>query len=241
MAAKARDLTNKKFGRLTALSPTEERRNSSIVWDCICDCGNHHKVTARVLFNSPYKMSCGCIQREKNAKHSKDITGQRFGKLTVVSRNLEHSKNKTDRISWWSHWNCRCDCGNESVVATGNLTSKHTKSCGCQKGEFMKEYVKTEEGKKQANIKDKLNYVEGTCIEFIQGKAINSNNTSGHKGVVWHKKAGKWTAVIMFKRKKYYLGLFADIEDAIEARKKAENKIYGEFLDWYNTEYKKTK
>lgn len=36
---KARDLTGQKFFRLTALYPTEERRNGSIVWHCKCECG----------------------------------------------------------------------------------------------------------------------------------------------------------------------------------------------------------
>jgi hypothetical protein len=241
MPSKPTDLTNKKFGRLTAISPTDERRNSSIVWDLICECGNTHKATSRTLSSGVLK-SCGCIQQEKNNRNSQDITGQRFGRLTVLSRSDKINKNhntKSDRITYWTNWECICDCGEHCIVATGNLLSGHSKSCGCLKGEFMREFVKTDEGKKQANIKDKLNYIEGTCIEFIQGKKINRNNTSGHTGIVWHKGAGKWTAEIMFKRKKYHLGLFVDIDDAIEARKMAEEKLYGEFLEWYNQEYKK--
>ena len=40
----------------------------------------------------------------------------------------------------------------------------------------------------------------------------------------------KWVAEIMFRKKKYNLGRFDNIEDAITARKKAKNEIFGSFL-----------
>jgi hypothetical protein len=53
-----------------------------------------------------------------------DLTGQRFGRLTVISFNGIGNRRK-------SMWNCLCDCGNEKVVPLGNLKNGHTKSCGC--------------------------------------------------------------------------------------------------------------
>lgn len=35
-----KDLTNQRFGKLTALSPTDQWRNSTVVWLCMSDCGN---------------------------------------------------------------------------------------------------------------------------------------------------------------------------------------------------------
>lgn len=52
-----------------------------------------------------------------------DITGRRYGRLTVLGRSGAKEKNST--------WRCRCECGNECVVQYGNLKSGHTKSCGC--------------------------------------------------------------------------------------------------------------
>jgi hypothetical protein len=54
-----------------------------------------------------------------------DIKGQRFGLLTVVSR--EQSKNEK------AMWLCQCDCGNTAVARGSSLRSGHTKSCGCIK------------------------------------------------------------------------------------------------------------
>ena len=53
-----------------------------------------------------------------------DLTGQRFGKLTVIKR-IENDKYKNAR------WLCRCDCGNENKVTTNMLRRGNSKSCGC--------------------------------------------------------------------------------------------------------------
>lgn len=50
-----------------------------------------------------------------------------------------------------------------------------------------------------------------------------------------------WRAQIVFKGKNYYLGRYSKKEDAIKARKKAENSMFGEFLKWYYENYKKEK
>lgn len=56
-----------------------------------------------------------------------DLTGKRFGKLTVISRCKDYTspKGKT-----YVQWLCQCDCGNKTKVTTSNLKG-HTKSCGC--------------------------------------------------------------------------------------------------------------
>lgn len=55
-----------------------------------------------------------------------DITGQKFGRLTVVARHLSDGG---------PHWVCKCDCGGMKIVAGGNMKSGMTKSCGCLKSE----------------------------------------------------------------------------------------------------------
>lgn len=53
-----------------------------------------------------------------------DITGQRFGMLTVIAP----TRDKNGRFQWL----CKCDCGSETSVLTSNLKQGRTKSCGCQ-------------------------------------------------------------------------------------------------------------
>jgi len=57
-----------------------------------------------------------------------DLTGQRFGKLVVIS--------KTISDNYKSRWLCQCDCGNQTIVLIDNLKSGHTKSCGCFRKEL---------------------------------------------------------------------------------------------------------
>ena len=65
----ALDLTNQKFGRLTALKSTGApgKSGTSILWECICDCGNHCKVAASKL-TSHVVLSCGCLSSKGEAK-----------------------------------------------------------------------------------------------------------------------------------------------------------------------------
>ena len=52
-----------------------------------------------------------------------DLSGRRFGKLTVLRRTTNRG-NKT-------MWECECDCGSVTVVSGSNLVQGNVKSCGC--------------------------------------------------------------------------------------------------------------
>ena len=56
-----------------------------------------------------------------------DLTGQRFGKLTVIKFSKDVQSGNRKR----KYWLCRCDCGNIKEVRTDCLTSGNVKSCGC--------------------------------------------------------------------------------------------------------------
>jgi hypothetical protein len=62
-----KDITGQRFGRLTVLRPTEQRRGESVVWECQCDCGNIIQTVGNNLRNGNTK-SCGCWKKEKFAK-----------------------------------------------------------------------------------------------------------------------------------------------------------------------------
>ena len=59
-----------------------------------------------------------------------------------------------------------------------------------------------------------------------QNRKLNVNNKSGQKGVSYIKSLGRWQATISYMNKKIYLGCYENIDDAIEARKTAENKYF---------------
>lgn len=63
----------------------------------------------------------------------KDLTGQRFGRLTVIRKGNTDTKAKTAK------WLCRCDCGNEKVILARSLQTGKTQSCGCLQKEKTRE------------------------------------------------------------------------------------------------------
>lgn len=54
----------------------------------------------------------------------KDLTGKRFGRLTVVSFSHKSECGK-------NYWVCHCDCGKEIITNSSNLITNQSKSCGC--------------------------------------------------------------------------------------------------------------
>lgn len=68
-----------------------------------------------------------------------DLTGQRFGRWTVLRYSGKKSKNH--------YWKCKCDCGTEKEVRGSSLTSGGTLSCGCLISEFNRRTKTTHGGK----------------------------------------------------------------------------------------------
>lgn len=69
-------------------------------------------------------------QTKNMGKKAKDMTGEVYGKLTVISR---AGSSNVGRVATW---NCQCECGNLCVVRGTCLRSGHTKSCGCLQKEI---------------------------------------------------------------------------------------------------------
>lgn len=127
--SKSSNLINQRFGRLTVIEKTPERKHKNVVWKCLCDCGKEHYAYTNLLTSGGCQ-SCGCLQKEKVSKnftksHS-DLIGQKFGKLTIIN------KSKTLKSSNGSYlFECLCDCGKTVYQPLSALTSYHTISCGC--------------------------------------------------------------------------------------------------------------
>ncbi len=219
---KIRDLTGQRFGQLVAEYPTDKRLCSSVVWHCGCDCGDSCDVATVNLRNGSTK-SCGCLQKETAKKQIeknrnpkfKDIAGQVFGELTALCPILDAKRGSGMSIVW----HCRCSCGKEVDVTYACLVRGGTISCG---------HVRSR------NTKDLI--VDGTAPCRLS-QSIRSSNTSGCTGVYRNQRDQKWVASIMFKRKKYYLGGYKAFDDAVKARRQAEEHIYGPFFEWYAKTY----
>ena len=137
-------------------------------------------------------------------KQYNDLIGKRFGRLVVVKRESKDTRHP--------HLICNCDCGNQISVNIEHLLTGRTRSCGC--------------------LRIKNTFVENTSLNTINSK-IRSDNTSGIRGVSWCKSKNKWNAQIGFKKKKYNLGYYTNIQEAIKARKNAEEEFFKPILEKY--------
>ena len=153
IGTRLKDLTNQTFGKLTVIERdlskginTKGQRkkvywkckllviekviiNNQLKWKCRCDCGNITYVNSSSLLNGHTK-SCGCLQKEVAHNNTFiDLTGQQFGKLTV----LELAPKKNGCIMW----RCQCECGNIIETRGTDLRYRKNRSCGCSesKGE----------------------------------------------------------------------------------------------------------
>lgn len=119
------DLTGRIFDKLTVIDRTEDyvspKGQHVTSWLCRCECGNEIAVPAARLKRNKYNCCPDC----RDTKHggNAELINKRFGRLLVVEK-VHIKKNCV-------HWRCVCDCGNESLVETSQLTSGSTKSCGC--------------------------------------------------------------------------------------------------------------
>ena len=145
-SAKRHDLTGRRFGKLTALEMTGEKKNGYNVWRCRCDCGNEVLLPSRYLRNG-WRGSCGC---EKKTRY-RDLTGQRFGKLQVTGVALapdaagESREMRTEdgRVMW----DCVCDCGKRICAPGSQLIAGYRRSCGCLSKPEQKDWIGQRFGK----------------------------------------------------------------------------------------------
>lgn len=156
-------------------------------------------------------------------KPRQDLIGKTFYRLKVIERHGSDPKAGT-------LWLCQCNCGNKIIVSTCDLNKGRVKSCGCLRKKIASERVNKENYLKKYQIKD-------TNVTLLNSK-LSKANKSGYKGVWYNKRINKYESYITFKKHKYHLGKYRDINDAIEARKKAEKMLFDDFLKWYDEEYK---
>lgn len=102
-----------------------------------------------------------------------DLTGQRFGRLTVVDRAENDKRNQ-------AKWHCRCDCGTDVVVYSYNLRNGNSKSCGCLNRENLHSGMRTTHGDRRTrlyriwcNMLDRCNNIHASRFPNYAGRGIS--------------------------------------------------------------------
>lgn len=147
--------------------------------------------------------------RHKSPPNLNDLTGQTFGKLTVIER---AGRTKNDNATW----HCECECGGQTVAMGTSLKRGETVSCGC---------VKTIPVARKALYEDMT--VDGISIPLVTKKVRNDSQT-GIKGVNKRVKNGETRYEVYVydptTKKRKYAGSSKDLEKAIKIRQEAEEK-----------------
>ena len=157
------------------------------------------------------------MDEKKITRNRGDLSGKRFGYLTVICRSDKRAPRGKRTVPLWE---CRCDCGAITYKATDTLTNPDVSMCADCAASYA-----------AAKMRDKAGFVDGTQISRITSEKLNATNTSGARGVYWDKKSGKWRVRMKFKGKLLNFGSYTSFEDAVMARKQAEQEYFGEYLE----------
>ena len=121
-------LVGNRYGKLTVIEQVESSSRGQRRYRCICDCGGTIIAFAGNL-KSGHTTSCGCNK-------SPDLTGQVFGKLTVVSRS---DKRNSRGARTTPMWECECECGAITYKATDTLKNLDQSMCATCAAKFAAE------------------------------------------------------------------------------------------------------
>lgn len=117
--------------------------------------------------------------------NKKDLTGQKFGKLLVLSETSKRDDNGS------IVWKCKCDCGSIIETTSKRLVNKLIVSCGCYQKERQKYSIEKLHNKQ---------FKDNTNIDLISKNQANSNNKCGIRGVHWCSSKNKWIASLSFQK-----------------------------------------
>lgn len=219
------DLTGQKYGKLTVKKRAPDifvgsKNKRTIAWYCDCDCGTKDFITTTNklrLKNQKYK-SCGCLNKENQFKPSRNkyIVNDEYAtfytskgeEFYVDIEDIDIVKERT----WYANGAYICD--RDGVML-------HRLIMNPPKNMDVDHINHNTFDNRKSNLR-----IVSEC-ENMWNRALSKNNTSGVTGVFADKTG--WIATIGFNNQQIRLGHFKDKNDAIKARKDAEEKYYGKY------------
>ena len=214
--SKAIDLTGQVFGNLTVIARAENNKRNKAQWLCQCACGKR-KVVSRKALKAGQK-SCGCAMGIKGAVWK-----------PIIDRHAHSNKLYNKWVGM--HYRCESPKASSYQFYGGRGISVCEEWSGENGYEHFKEWAVTHgysDGLEIDRIDNDRGYFPSNCrwVDH-QENCFNrrARNASGYAGVNYRKDVGKWRAVIMVDGKNMSLGTFSTVEEAIEARQKAEREL----------------
>lgn len=230
-----KDLTGMKFGRLSVIKRTDDKISKSgkryAQWLCRCDCGNEVVVLGTNL-KSNRTVSCGCYNNEQRIKRSKkynkyNLSGEYGIGYTSKGEEFWFDLDDYEKIKdrCWNIDNC------------GYVTTNASKNDVDIPSAFQMQrlimdfpdglYVDHINHNKTDNRKSNLRIV--TNQQNAMNHVVRSGNRYGETGINFLNDRNKWRANITVNYKNISLGTFDTKEEAVLARKDAEERYFGEY------------
>lgn len=216
---KAKDIFGRQFGEWTVLGKSDKPGRAK----CQCSCGAIKDVLRGTLLsgksNGCKKCANAKLGRQRSesflAKQKERYIGQTINGWEIVDvyKNPEAKNNDLFCVAVCPN------CKRENKMRLIHV--KKTKKC-----------IKcTNNLENSAATINKITNVDGSSLISVKARmngVVNCNSTTGYNGVF--KDGNKYRAAIFFKGKRIYLGSHDTLEEAISARKKADELLYGSYL-----------
>lgn len=212
---------NKKYGMLTVIFRNIEDNRGGVYYWCQCDCGSPLKSISLNNLKKGCTLSCGCYAKEMVSKRFKkyntyDLTDEFGIGYTFKNEPFYFDLKNYDKIKDY--------CWYKTI-------DKYIASYIDRKTLMLHRFIMNP---KDSEVVDHINGYESRNDNREYNLRVcnhqeNSRNRKNAKGIHFDKDRNKWRAQIWTGTKKLYLGLYEKEEDALEVRREAELKYFGEF------------
>lgn len=225
-----------KFGKLTVIEQAEDyvtpKGVHMAMWLVKCDCEKSKPFkTQGAALVSGRTRSCGCYLKEKMKKYNTYDLSNEYGiGYTSNGEEFWFDIEDYDKISKYCWYYSDGYVVAHDIDNNKKIVFLHSLVMDVGDGYVVDHIVHPETSEnKYDNRKENLRKV--TQSQNCMNQHVRSNNKSGVKGISWAKDRGKWQAKITVNYKQIHLGFFAEdkFEDAVNARKLAEEKYFGEY------------
>jgi hypothetical protein len=224
---KRNNIVGNTYGELTVIKIDEEKTNKSkkkeIFWQCVCSCGNY-KVSRGCDLKSGKYTCCNKCSKTRQVANSKtynefDVSGD-FGVGYIDDIEFYFDVEDYPKIKDIK-WNKQNQGYITGYIKNNKYVLLHRFIMDADKDVIIDHINHNKKDNRKSNLR----------ISDYSKNGMNKeiDNRSIYPGVRYHKKYNNWTARIQVCYKPIHLGTFETCEEAISARKDAEDIYCGEF------------